>query len=145
MLLRARAEGLPLPAALVLMTPATDFTRSGDTHQTNRLLDVTLYGGETDGPDAYAAGHDRTDPYLSPLFGDFSKGWPPTLLTTGTRDLLLSDTVLLHRALRAAGVSAELHVAEASPHGGFMGQAPEDREILAEVRRFMHMAWEVEA
>jgi monoterpene epsilon-lactone hydrolase len=145
MLLRSRDEGLPLPAGLMLMTPATDFTRAGDTHQTNRLLDVTLYGGEIEGPDAYAGGHDRTDPYLSPLFGDFAKGWPPTLLTTGTRDLLLSDTVRMHRALRNAGVSAELHVAEASPHGGFMGQAPEDREILAECRRFINEAWRVEA
>jgi len=38
-------------------------------------------------------------PYVSPLFGDFTRGWPPTLLTTGTRDLLLSDTVRMHRAL----------------------------------------------
>lgn len=75
---------------------------------------------------------------------DLSKGWPPTLLTTGTRDLLLSDTVRLHRALRRADVIDELHVAEASPHGGFMGQAPEDREILAEARRFLYAAWKVD-
>jgi acetyl esterase/lipase len=52
------------------------------------------------------------DRYLSPLFGDFSRGFPPTLMTSGTRDLLLSSTVWMHRALRAAGVAAELHVFE---------------------------------
>jgi monoterpene epsilon-lactone hydrolase len=31
-----------------------------------------------------------------------SPGFPPAILTTGTRDMLLSDTVLLHRALRRA-------------------------------------------
>ena len=143
LMLRARDEGLDLPLALLLPTPVTDMTHSGDSYQTNRYLDVTI-GDAGDGPAFYASHSDRTNPYLSPLFGDFSKGWPPTLLTTGTRDLLLSDTVRMHRALRRAGVQAELHVAEASPHGGFMGaNAPEDAEILAECRRFVREAWGV--
>ena len=70
-------------------------------------------------------GHDLTHPYLSPLFGDLT-GFPPTILTTGTRDLYLSNTVRMHRALRAAGVAAELHVTEAGPHTGFPG-GPEGR------------------
>jgi epsilon-lactone hydrolase len=78
---------------------------------------------------------------LSPLNGDFSKGFPPAILTTGTRDMLLSDTVLLHRALRRSGIPAELHVTEAAGHGGFLGRAPEDQEILAEVRRFADTHW----
>jgi epsilon-lactone hydrolase len=142
LLLRARDEELPLPAALVLMTPGLDMTQSGDSYQTNRFLDVNLYGGGGEGPLRYAAGTDPKHPYVSPLFGDFTKGWPPTLLTTGTRDLLLSDTVRMHRALRRAGIQAELHVAEASPHGGFMGAgAPEDAEVIAECRRFIYSAW----
>ena len=142
LMLRARDEGLPLPIALLLQTPALDMTRSGDSYQTNLYLDVNLYGGAVEGPGAYAGATDPRTAYLSPLFGDFTKGWPPTILTTGTRDLLLSDTVQMHRALRRAGVAAELHVSEASPHGGFMGaQAPEDAEIVGECRRFMYAAW----
>jgi acetyl esterase/lipase len=142
LLLLARDRGLPLPAAVLLQTPALDLTQSGDSYRTNRWLDVNLYGGGGDGPSLYAAGTDPLHPYVSPLFGDFNKGWPPTILTTGTRDLLLSDTVRMHRALRRAGVRAELHVAEASPHGGFMGaNAPEDAEVVAECRRFVYSAW----
>lgn len=145
LMLRARDEGLPLPIALLLQTPGLDMTRSGDSYRTNRLLDVNLYGGSPEGPSAYAGSADPRTPYLSPLFGDFSKGWPPTILTTGTRDLLLSDTVQMHRALRRAGVAAELHVSEASPHGGFMGAgAPEDAEIVGECRRFMYAAWGIQ-
>jgi acetyl esterase/lipase len=59
------------------------------------------------------------------------------LLASGTRDVLLSSTVLMHRALRAAGVPAELHVLEAAPHGFFGGTAPEDRDLDDEVRRFI--------
>jgi epsilon-lactone hydrolase len=76
-------------------------------------------------------------PFLSPVYGDFTKGFPPAILTTGTRDLLLSDTVRMHRALRAAGIEADLHVTEAAGHGGFFGMAPEDQMILDEVRRFV--------
>jgi epsilon-lactone hydrolase len=142
LLLLARDGGLPLPAAVLLQTPALDLTQSGDSYRTNRWLDVNLYGGGGDGPSLYATGTDPMHPYVSPLFGDFNGGWPPTILTSGTRDLLLSDTVRMHRALRRAGVQAELHVAEASPHGGFMGaNAPEDAEMISECRRFVHSAW----
>jgi len=135
-LLKARDLGLPLPAACVLATPEVDLTESGDTFETNALIDVVLKGRLTDSIALYANGHDLKDPYLSPIFGDFTRGFPPTLLTSGTRDLFLSNTVILHRALLRAGVEAELHVWEAMPHGGFMG-APEDQEVLAEQVRFI--------
>jgi acetyl esterase/lipase len=48
----------------------------------------------------------------------------------------LSNTVRMHRKLRAGGVDAQLHVFEAMPHGGFFG-APEDDELTAEIRRFL--------
>jgi hypothetical protein len=78
----------------------------------------------------------RSDPYLSPLFGDFSKGFPPTLVSVGTRDLFLSNVVRFHRALRAASVSSELHVLEAAANGGFDGISPVDVELNADIRRF---------
>lgn len=135
LILRARDEGLPLPAGLILATPEIDLTESGDSFQTNNgvdpglrsLMPVNLL---------YADGHDLEHPYLSPLFGDLTRGWPRTILTTGTRDLYLSNTVRMHRALRAAGVSAELHVTEAGPHTGFPG-APEGLAIDEEIRRFI--------
>jgi epsilon-lactone hydrolase len=141
LILRARDEGLPLPAAVVLMTPGSDLTESGDSHQTNLGLDPLIPGSARRSFLLYAAGRDLSHPYLSPLNGDFSRGFPPAILTTGTRDMLLSDTVLLHRALRRAGIPAELHVTEAGGHGGFLGRAPEDQEILAEVRRFADTHW----
>lgn len=135
LVLRARAEGLPLPAGLVLVSPEADLTESGDTFATNLGVDHTL-GSLMQANLLYAAGHDLADPYLSPLFADFSGPWPPTILTSGTRDLYLSNTVRLHRRLREAGHAAELHVWEAMAHAGFMG-APEDLELVAELRRFV--------
>lgn len=140
LILKARDENLPLPAAVVLDTPATDLTLAGDTWQTNLGLDTGLTGDIQSPVLLYAAGHDLRDSYISPLFGDLS-GFPPTILLSGTRDRLLSDTVRMHRALRAAGVPADLHVYEAAGHGKFLGTAPEDRDHDREIRRFTGGHW----
>ena len=136
LVLKIRDEGLPMPAACVLATPEADLTESGDTFETNAEIDVILRKRLSESIALYAGGHDLRDPYLSPVFADFSKGFPPTILLSGTRDLFLSNTVRLHRALRKAGIEAELHVWEAMPHGGFFG-APEDAEVLAEQASFI--------
>lgn len=136
LMLRARDEGLPMPAALVLLSPECDLTESGDSFATNLGIDNVLMVSLMSQNKMYASGHDLTDPYVSPLFGDDTPAFPPSLLQTGTRDLFLSNTVRLHRKLRDAGVEAELHVFEAMPHGGFFG-APEDNDIGIEVRRFI--------
>lgn len=134
--LKARDSDLPLPAAAVLLTPEADLTESGDTFETNRDIDLVLRQRLTPSIALYANGHDLRCPYLSPVYGDFSRGFPPTYLQSGTRDLFLSNTVRMHRALRRAAQTAELHVFEAMPHGGFLG-APEDQEALSEQLRFL--------
>jgi len=140
MALRARDEGLPLPAGLVLLSPQLDLTESGDSFEVNQMVDVVLPGRLTANNRLYANGADLADPYLSPLFGDFA-GFPATFLQTGTRDLFLSNAVRMHRALRRAGAQTELHVFEAMPHGGFGGGTPEDRELAEEVARFVRGCW----
>jgi acetyl esterase/lipase len=141
LILRARDEGLSLPAGVILNTGAFDLTAASDSWQTNDGLDNVLSGPVEPCTELYAGTHDRREPLISPLFGDLS-GFPPVILLTGTRDRLLSDNVRMHRALRSAGVEAELHVWEAAGHGGFLGRAPEDAERFAEIRRFVgaHLA-----
>jgi acetyl esterase/lipase len=140
LMLRARAEGLPLPAGLILETPELDLTESGDSFQTNMIVDVVLQRGLMPLNLLYAGGHDLADPYLSPLFGDVSGGWPPTLLTAGTRDLFLSNAVRMLHRLRRADVPAELLVYEAMPHGGFFG-TPEDQSVAQDIAAFAQRCW----
>ena len=140
LILRARDEGLPLPAAVVFNTGAFDLTGAGDSWLTNDGLDSILEGSSAPCIGIYAGDHDLREPYISPLFGDL-RGFPPSILLTGTRDMLLSDNVRMHRALRAAGVDAELHVWEAAGHGGFLGMAPEDADRSGELRRFAERHW----
>jgi len=136
-ILKARDEGLPLPAAAILLTPELDLTESGDTFVTNETIDVALPEKLPEANLLYADGADLKHPYLSPLFGDFRPGFPPTFLQSGTRDLFLSNTVRMHRALLNAGQQAELHVWEAMPHAGFGGGSPEDVEMFAAARDFL--------
>jgi len=140
LVVRARDEGLPLPAAVVLMSGAFDLTLSGDTYQTNFGIDNVFTSDMSSVARLYAGVHGLEEPYVSPLYADLT-GFPPTIILTGTRDVLLSDNVRMHRALRAAHVSAELHVFEAMGHGRFLGMAPEDRDHDREVRRFVDEQW----
>jgi epsilon-lactone hydrolase len=138
--LKIRDLGLPMPAAVILLTPEIDLTESGDSFETHLQLDAILKKGLADVNALYADGHDLADPYLSPLFGDFAKGFPPTFIQAGTRDIFLSNAVRMHRALRKANISAELHIWDGMPHGGF-GGAPEDMELIVETTCFMEKYW----
>jgi acetyl esterase/lipase len=137
--LRAHDEGMAMPAALVLLSPEVDLTESGDSFQVNRTVDVVLPESLMPANRLYANGADLAHPYLSPLFGDFFEGFPPTFIQSGTRDLFLSNAARLHRALRRSGIAADLHVFEAMPHGGF-GGTPEDDELMSEVAAFVRKA-----
>jgi epsilon-lactone hydrolase len=146
MILRAKQENLPLPAAIAPGTPWSDLTETGDTYKTNEWLDnvlVSYNGWLVHAAKLYANGHDLKDPQLSPIYGDFT-GFPPAMLTSGTRDLFLSLTVLTHRKLRQAGVEAELQVYEGMSHAqyNFDPYAPETKEVFTEIARFFdrHLA-----
>ncbi len=140
LMLRAKQEGLALPAAIAPGTPMSDATKTGDTFYTNELIDNVLVSrdGLCDAATKfYANGHDLSDPLLSPVYGDLS-GFPPAILTSGTRDLLLSNTVRVHRKLRQAGVEAALHVYEGQSHAHYLfnDAAPETKEAFGEIALF---------
>jgi epsilon-lactone hydrolase len=118
----------------------SDVTKVGDTFYTMELVDNVLVSrdGFCDaGAKVYANGRDLKDPLLSPVYGDMA-GFPPTILTSGTRDLLLSNTVRVHRKLRQAGVEAILQVYEGQSHAHYLRDdtAPETKEVFAEIAAF---------
>ncbi len=139
-ILKARDSGLPLPAGAVLLTPEVDLTESGDSFATNQGSDCVLPASLMALNRLYAGAAPLDEPYVSPVFGDFTAGFPRAFIQAGTRDLFLSNAINIHRALRRANVEAHLHVWEAMPHGGFFG-APEDEEIAAEIQLFLADCW----
>lgn len=138
MVQRARVEGLPLPAAVIAGSPWSDLSRTGDSYFVNDF---------SSGPDfdnfmsvaskLYANGLDLKDPRLSPVYGNFS-GFPPTLLLSGTRDVLLSNTVRVQRNLLDAGATTELIVYEGQPHAAYLDpDIPESAVAFHDMASFL--------
>lgn len=138
--MRARSEGLPLPAAIAPGSPWVDLAGAGDTIHANQFTDnslVSFDGWVGAAARLYAGTESLANPLISPIHGDFA-GLPPAILTSGTRDLLLSDTVRTHRRLRQAGVDAALQVFEAQSHAQFLTPfTPETEEAFAEIAAFL--------
>ncbi len=115
--LRAQAEGLSLPGAIASVTPGADMSITGDSYYTldgvDSMLTTKLVRTVAE---AYANGKDLKDPLISPVYAEYSKSFPPTIIQTGTRDLLLSNCVRLHRKMKDAGVNVELSVWEGMWH-----------------------------
>ena len=136
--LALRDQGAPTPAALVLLSPVVDFSRGGDTNETLAPYDYLEARLLEPGLRAYADPSDWDEPLVSPIRADFTPGFPPTLLQVGTREVLLSDSVRLHRALRAAGRASRLEVYEGMPHvfQPMLAQTPEGRAAWREIADF---------
>ena len=137
---RLKQVGLPLPAALGIFSGHADFSRVGEARQLFTLNGFPGVMQPTDADhlpsDEYVAKTDRRDPVLSPLFSDLH-GMPSTLLVTSTRDLLLSDTAIFHRALLGAGVDAQLAVFETLPHAfWYHFRLPETKEAIQLMAKF---------
>lgn len=133
--------GLPVPGALYLGTPCVDLDMIGDSRFLNEGVDRILPAWKNVPHDAglmYAGKFDLKHPFVSPIYGDFAD-FPPSYLISGTRDLLLSDAVRGHRALRRAGVDADLHIYEGQSHGdyAFVMNLPESAEHYAELNAFL--------
>ncbi|NBH08167.1 alpha/beta hydrolase [Amycolatopsis sp. SID8362] len=115
--LRARAAGLPMPAAVVAFSPGLDGTRTGESMRTKAAADPILTREGLDYTGAlYFAGQDPHHELISPAVLADLTGFPPLLLQVGTNELLLDDSTRLAARARAAGVDVVLDVTADVPH-----------------------------
>jgi acetyl esterase/lipase len=88
--------------------------------------------------DCYLPGRtdeERRDPAISPAFADL-RGLPPALLSVGTCDHLLDDTLVLASRWAAAGNDVELFVAPEMPHGFMFFDCAMTRRFAAATDRW---------
>ncbi|HEY4345149.1 MAG TPA: alpha/beta hydrolase [Parvibaculum sp.] len=108
--LRLKDEGLPLPAALVCLSAATDLASTGSSFTTNAKADALFIPEMMGTVEArYFPGGDARNPYLSPLYGDVA-GLPPTLFQVGATEMLLDDSTRMAEKMKAAGIAVTLEV-----------------------------------
>jgi acetyl esterase/lipase len=137
LLQHARDHGLPLPRCAALFSPWCDLANQGDSHIFNDERDPTLDNTWVDIAAAWHAGDTALDdPGLSPIHGDM-RGLPPCIITTGSRDLLMSQCLRLAQKLRAAGVECDLRVWDGMWHVFEFYPIPEAELSIAEVADFI--------
>lgn len=137
--LNLRDRGLGMPKAVVLFSPWADLTNSGDTSITLKDVDPTLSYKNmlASSARAYAGELDLKDPRVSPLYADFSKGFPPTLIQEGTRTIFLSTSVRLYQAMKNAGVNSAIDIYEGMWHVFQVAPIPEAQQALSVAGKFV--------
>lgn len=133
-----RKKGLPMPAGIIGISPWTDLTASGPSYEENREVDPSMSAEQLD----FFAGcytEDRTDPNVSPLFGDLH-GMPPSLLFAGGDEIMRSDAELMHEKLLASGCKSTLYIRPQRWHAYILYGLEEDREDLMRINRFLDQA-----
>jgi monoterpene epsilon-lactone hydrolase len=137
-MMRARDEHLPLPGCAVLLSPSTDLTLSGPSARYNAIADPMFSDAAGDLlPELYCPGQDRSEPLLSPLFGNWA-GLPPLYFIAGSTEILLDDSVRAHDRALQAGTPAVIDVWRDVPHVfPVFGFLPEAREAVTKIAEFV--------
>lgn len=138
-LLRARDQGLALPACATAISPGADLTYSGASYQRNATADPfvpmsALYQVASQYVDAADAAH----PHASPVHGDYT-GLPPLKIVVGSTEVLLDSSIAIADSCRRIGVSVDLEVWEQMPHVfPLFGFLPEAKVAMQDMRDFFN-------
>ena len=140
--LKLKEEKRLLPRGLVLMSPWTDLTSSGKSHESKAQIDPVLDAAYLeDMINNYASGQDLKNHLISPLFGDY-EGFPPTYIQVGGNEILMDDSVMLYKKMLKANVSVKLdifkgmwHVFQMSPFKTAYEALDKNAEFIYEICR----------
>ena len=113
---RARDANLPLPCAVVLLSPWCDLSRTrGGTIDANHEFDYLSGPMLADAAGHYLAGADARQPEVSAVFANL-KGLPPMLVHSGTAEILLDQNIALVARAKDDGVEVVHEIAEGMIH-----------------------------
>jgi epsilon-lactone hydrolase len=141
LLVTLKAQGLPLPAGVVCLSPGFDLTGAprfalGDGETASALMRSA---------GAYLAGHPDDDPVVNPLAADLA-GMPPLLVQTGTGDFALPQARALaeHASQQGVDVRLELYPADTHVFHVFWSFLPEAADALRQAGSFIREVLAVE-
>lgn len=107
---KLKEEKRILPRGLVLMSPWTDLTSSGKSHESKEAVDPVLNEAYLEQMiHNYAEGQALENPFISPIFGDF-EGFPSTYIQVGENEVLLNDSTALHKKMIKENVPVQIDV-----------------------------------
>lgn len=136
-----RREGLPLPAAMMLIYPVVDpMMRTQSMHD---YVDTPIWNARCNARmwAVYGKGNAVYDPLASDL-----RGAPPTYIETAQYDCLRDEGKLLAERLRAAGAECTYEQSEGTMHGfDIRSKVPCVRRMLEKRIAFLNKATKEEA
>jgi epsilon-lactone hydrolase len=134
--LRAREQGLPLPAAALVMSPCVDMEAAGESYDTNRDSDPFFKREVVRGiiQGFLREGTDPRDSGVNPLYADLS-GLGPVYIQAGGDETLADDARMLAEHATKAGVDVRLDIFPEMLHTFQMaaGRAPEADDAIREM------------
>lgn len=130
--LRARGQGVPLPAATMLISPWIDLAVTGESMDYNGGKDAIFHKQWIiDMAAGFLNGTDPRDPGAAPLHADLS-GFGPIYIQVGDQELLLDDSRMLAEHAQRAGVDVQIDEFPGQQHSFQMaaGLAPEADDAI---------------
>jgi acetyl esterase/lipase len=138
--LKLRDDGLPLPAAIVAISPWYDMEAKGETLKTNAATDTLLRPGLGEGMTEMFLGESgsKTNPLANPLYADMA-GMPPIYLTAGSWEGLQDNADRMAARAEGAGVEATLDIVHGMQHVFTFqaGRCPEADRTIASIGRWV--------
>lgn len=136
--LRAKDEGLSLPACVIALAPAVQFDQAFPSYTENLNTDCMVSNLCVQVRDTYLPHEaDLCHPYAAPYYGNFA-GFPPTLLIASDSEVLRDDSVFLHQKLLTAEVESKLSLYHSMMHiFPVIPSLPESKRAYREMREFV--------
>ena len=157
LLLRLRDLGEEMPLAAFCFSAWADMKGKGESYVSNYSNDV-LFGEKGRAASiedeekllnseifSFIGNADRSDPYVSPVYGEYHN-FPPMYFTVGSHEMLLDDTLTIVEKLKKNGVSVGCDVQKEMFHiyplyGMFV---PEGRQSFLRTMEFVKNQFEKE-
>ena len=136
-----RNRGIPMPAALVCLSPFGDLSETSESLVANAKTDAYLPTRVVRSIQRIltrSSGLDPFSPQVSPVYGDYTD-FPPMYFQVSSSEVILDDTKRIAENAEAAGVSVVLHVWDNMPHvfSLLAGLLPEANEAIKEIATFI--------
>lgn len=137
--LQAKAQGIDLPACIVVFSPTLQYTRIFPSYKNNAktdcMLDITFL---EEVKSTYLINTDNErNPFAAPLFGDFTD-FPPTFIGVSDSEYLYDDSVELNKRLQKFGVKSELMIYHKKMHAfQVIPVLPEAKRALKNAKSFI--------
>ena len=134
--LKLKASGEKMPGGILAISPWCDLTASGASYIQNKEKDPSM---TVELLDFFAGSYtdDRTDPLVSPLYGDLRE-LPPSLILVGGDEIMLDDARRLHQKLSESGVKSQLVVRPERWHAYILYGVAEDRGDFVTINQFLN-------